>query len=232
MRKPKVVSVDMFGTLVDLASIKRAVWREFLGDAYTNELADTHWNHATELLISYFEDRITNGGHYVPLRTIFEYCYGTVFNEIGLDLDPAKATAIVAEHHRRSTLYEDAEPFLTVVGKYYPLCLSSDADDDMLPPLAKNYPFHQTVISEELRSYKSSSDRRFFAEVVRHCNVAPEDIFHIGDADFDIIGAGRAGIVTCWLNRNGRNWAHDAQPDHQVTTLTETASLLGIEITS
>ena len=44
--------------------------------------------------------------------------------------------------------------------------------------------------------------------------------------------AGRTGIVTCWLNRTRRQWQYDIQPDHEVTTLTEAASLLGIEIAS
>ncbi len=232
MRRPKVVSVDMFGTLVDLGSIKRAVWREFLGEGYTDELADAHWGRATELLFGYFEDRVTGRGNYVPLRTIFTDCYAAVFTEIGLDFDPTVAAAILADHHSQSTPYEDAAPFLTAVGACYPLCLSSDADDDMLPPLARSHPFDQAVISERLEAYKSSPDRRFFAEVVRRCQVAPEEIFHIGDAGFDVIGAARAGIVTCWLNRNSRDWAHDVQPDHEVTTLIEAASLLGIEIAS
>ena len=230
MKKPKVVSVDMFGTLADLGSIKRAVWQSFLGEDYTDSLADAHWSRATDLLMSYFEDEITTNGRYVPLRAIFEYCYGTVFDEIGLNLDPAEAAAIVTDHHWRSTPHEDAEPFLSAVGARYPLCLSSDADEDMLPPLAALYRFDQVVISERLESYKSSPDKRFFAEVVRRCDVAPEDIFHIGDGSFDVVGAGGAGIATCWLNRSGRDWTHTVQPDHEVTTLIEAASLLGIEI--
>ncbi len=222
----------MFGTLADLSGIKRAAWQSFLGEGYTDKLADTYWNRTTELLIDYFEDRITNGRNYIPLRTIFTDCYGAVFAEIGLDFDPAEAAAIVARHHSASSPHDDAAPFLTAVGAHYPLCLSSDADDDMLPPLAESHPFQQTVISERIESYKSSRDRRFFAEVVRRCDVAPEDIFHVGDAGFDVIGAARAGIVTCWLNRGDRDWQYDVQPDHEVTTLIEAASLLGIEIAS
>ncbi len=232
MRRPKVVSVDMFGTLADLGGIKRAAWQSFLGEGYTDKLADVYWNRTTELLVDYFEERITRNGHYIPLRTIFKDCYAAVFSEIGIDFDATEAAVLVARHHSTSIPHDDAAPFLAAVGAHYPLCLSSDADDDMLPRLTESHLFQQAVISERIESYKSSLDKRFFAEVVRRCEVAPEDILHIGDAGFDVIGATQAGITTCWLNRNNRDWQYDVHPDYEVATLIEAASLLGVEITS
>jgi putative hydrolase of the HAD superfamily len=88
------------------------------------------------------------------------------------------------------------------------------------------------VTSEEVGAYKTNSDNRFFYEVIKHFNVMPWDIIHIGDSAADIIGAGESGIVTCWLNRRNKVLPQGTSPDYQVKSLVEAASLLGLDIGS
>ena len=45
-----------------------------------------------------------------------------------------------------------------------------------------------------------------------------------------VIGAGEAGIATCWLNRNRRIWSHGRAPDYEVNSLIEAALVLGVDI--
>ncbi|MEG3191710.1 HAD family hydrolase [Lysobacter sp. D1-1-M9] len=56
----------------------------------------------------------------------------------------------------------------------------------------------------------------------------PATVLHVGDdIAMDVVGAQRAGLRTCWLNREGRAWPHDdLQPDLQFTTLTALADWL------
>jgi hypothetical protein len=56
MKKFNVVSLDMFGTLADLSSVKYLVWQQFLQDKYTKDLADEYWNLATDYLFEYYEN--------------------------------------------------------------------------------------------------------------------------------------------------------------------------------
>ncbi len=121
-------------------------------------------------------------------------------------------------------------PFLNSVSKEYPICLSSDTDDYMLGDLINIFPFDQIFTSERLEAYKSNSGKKFFSAVIDHYGVKPDEILHIGDSSSDVSGANQAGIVSCWLNRNGREWSHEIKPDYEIKSLIEAASVLGINI--
>ncbi|MFC1920801.1 HAD family hydrolase [Chloroflexota bacterium] len=232
MSKFSVVSVDMFGTLVDLGSVKHNVWREFLKESYTDDLAEEYWNRASELVFQDFEDRVVKERQYISLRVVFEYCYSKLFSEIGLDYNPKAAAQVLAQNHSASESYDDTRKFLEAVGKECKVCLSSDIDEDMLGQLRHLYPFSSVFTSEEIGSYKTSPDGKFFSTVIEHYGVEPGSIIHIGDMLSDIAGAGEAGITTCWLNRNRTKWRHDIKPDFEVNSLIEAASMLGVEIST
>ena len=219
----------MFGTLVDVASRKYVVWQTFLKDRYSDELAEQYWERATDLLFQYYNDAIQNR-QYIPLKAIYEACYSNFFSEIALDFNPKEAARVLANQHSFSTPYSDAMQFLDFVGKEYPICLSSDTDEDMLGELKQIYPFNKIVTSERLEAYKPSADGRFFSEIINHYRVRPGNIIHIGDGRLEILGANKAGMGTCWLNRNYRTWSHEIEPDYQVSSLIEAAAILGVDI--
>ena len=226
----RVVSIDMFGTLVDINSIRHAVWRTFLRDGYTTELADEYWNRVGDILFELIDDQIFEERPYASLKAIFETMYSRFFSLIGLDFDPKEAALVLAHQHPFSNLHDDAIPFLDSVGRQYPICLASDTDEDMLGSLVELHPFDKVVTSEGIESYKASADRMFFSEIIDHYGVRPEHILHIGDSSYDIIGASESGIITCWLNRNKSVWSHDVEPDYEVASLFEAASILGVDI--
>jgi 2-haloalkanoic acid dehalogenase type II len=227
-----VVSIDLFGTLVDVSSIRYGVLRTFLKDRYTIELADEYWNRLGDLLFQLIDDHILEERPYVPLKVILETMYSRFFSEVGLDFDPKEAALVLTHQYPFSTPHDDAVVFLDSVGRQYPICLASDTDEDMLGSLVELHPFDKVVTSEGIESYKASTDRRFFSEIIDHYGVKPEHIIHIGDSSYDIIGAGESGITTCWLNRNNQTWSHDIEPDYEVSSLLEAASILGVDIDS
>ena len=118
------------------------------------------------------------------------------------------------------------------MGRQYPICLATDADDDMLIDLIDIYPFDSIFTSGKLGVYKANADGRFFSVVIRHYGVSPEEIIHIGDGRREILSAHKVGMITCWLNRKGLEWKHDVMPDYEVGSLVEAASILGIDISS
>lgn len=58
--------------------------------------------------------------------------------------------------------------------------------------------------------------------------VAPHEVLHVGDdIALDVVGAHRAGLRTCWINRDGRAWARDdVQPDLAFASLADLADWL------
>ncbi|GGG11548.1 HAD family hydrolase [Paenibacillus aceti] len=51
-------------------------------------------------------------------------------------------------------------------------------------------------------------------------------ILHIGDTVSDVVGAQRAGIQACWINRQQASWTLEAAPDYTVRNLKEIRDLL------
>ena len=67
----------------------------------------------------------------------------------------------------------------------------------------------------------------FHAACVR-LGASPYHVLHVGDdIEMDVVGAARAGLRTCWLNRDNLEWPHaDVQPDLHFSSLTALADWL------
>ena len=73
-------------------------------------------------------------------------------------------------------------------------------------------------------------DAPIFHHTCEQLGVAPAEVLHIGDdALLDIVGAARAGLRTCWINRRGEDWPSGLPaPDLSFTTLGGLADWLDI----
>lgn len=95
----KLVSLDVFQTLMDVNTRRDYVWRSILGDSYSETLAEEYWNDANNLVFSYFNKCVSDADRDMvsPLleRFIFDkvflsedyHCYkfdpkGHIFNEV------------------------------------------------------------------------------------------------------------------------------------------------------
>ncbi len=217
----------MFRTLVDLESRKVAQWQMLLKDKYTIELAQECDAHLDNSWLKHSQQ-----DKFLSVKSMFMMCFTELHSRIDFELDPPEATEMWAQQHSLSEPFGDSMLFLNSVGKEYPICLASDTDDDMLGTLKQMYAFDNIFTSEQLGSYKANADGKFFSAIINHYRVRPEEIIHIGDSDSEIIGASKAGVIACWLNRTGIKWSHDIEPDYEVDSLIEAASILGIDIDS
>ncbi len=220
----KLISIDLFQTLVRLDETRDQAWQLFLKDRFSSELAQKYWDRTSEILFQKFFQTAVDNWEFKSSRTIFEESYALVFKEINCGYNPQLAGNVLIEMHRRNTPYADALPFLLAAGKKYPICLSTDCDLDMITTARNMYSFDKIFISEELRAYKFNP--RFFRHVIGHYGLKPENILHIGDSQSDIITPKKLGIHTCWLNREDRKWSHAVHPDFEVKSLMEVMDIL------
>jgi HAD superfamily hydrolase (TIGR01549 family) len=67
-----------------------------------------------------------------------------------------------------------------------------------------------------------------FHAACRQLELAPGDVLHVGDdIEMDVVGAHRAGLRSCWINREGARWPRaDIRPDLEFTTLSALADWL------
>ena len=229
MTKFKVVSLDMFQTLVNVNSRRHSTWHKILGDAYSESLAEEYWGESSKLVLGYFNKLVSEERAFYKVKSIFENCYRELFLQRGINFDPKEGAKILAYEHGRAFSYEDTETFLAALSQAYPICLVSDTDRDMIQPLLERFKFDQTFLSEDFQCYKFNPNSTLFNEVINHYQVDPKEIIHIGDGYSDVVGANRAGITTCWLNRAKSQWNHPIKPDYTITSLREAVAILGVK---
>lgn len=224
IKNMKIVSVDLFRTLIDIAPTPKTIWQKFLKDNFPDEISRKYWRRADEILWRRWDAAGTDHNHFKNVRAILEDTVAELFSEIRLNYDPVLSANALMGDHILQNVFEDAKPFLEKSGQKYTICLSTDADMEMVGDVNKLYPFDSIFISEELRVYKLNP--RFFENIIHHYNVLPENILHIGDSKSDIIAPRQIGILTCWLNRNNYKWDHVIKPDFEVKSLLEILEIL------
>ena len=222
-----VVSVDMFQTLVNVDSRCHPFWQQLLREKYTVERANHYWSQIKVYLQEEYRELFGWNYEFIKARSVAERSFAKMFNELGLKLDPASTADLFIKEHGFSEPFADTAQFLQEVGKMYPICLVSDADEEMLGPLRELHSFDHVFTSEQMGSYKSSPSGELFRGVVEHYGLPAESIVHIGDSFFDVLGAGCTGLISCWLNRYDKTWEHEVRPHRVVTSLTEATALLG-----
>ena len=74
----------------------------------------------------------------------------------------------------------------------------------------------------------SKPDAPIFHTTCTRLGMAPHEVLHVGDDPLlDIVGAARAGMRTCWINRREAKWPIDLpSPDLQFTSLDRLADWL------
>ena len=220
----KIISLDLFQTLISVNESIDYDWKEFLKENYTDEFAGKYWDRANEIVLENLHQAALNEDKFVNVRSIFENSYTQIFSEIHLDYDPKPAAGILIQGHKMNRLFDDVKPFFIEINQKYTFCLSTDCDTEMLGNINEIYDFDKLFVSEDLKTYKLNP--KFFKHVIEYYHVSPENILHIGDGKSDIITPKQLGIKTCWLNRTNHKWDHAVKPDFEVKSLLEIPDLL------
>jgi HAD superfamily hydrolase (TIGR01549 family) len=221
MAEYELICVDMFQTLVDVNTRIPYIWSRILKDSYTKELENQCVSLVRTRAFSKYHENTSRTGEFVSIKSIFEPYFYEIQKETGLDFDPREALEIFLEEHRYSEQYEDVKDFFGIIGDEIPICLISDADVSMVESLVDRFKFNGVFISETSRSYKNDPEGKIFKQVIEHYNIDPSKIIHIGDSPADILGAHRAGISSCWINRHNTNWNHSIKPQYTINSLRE-----------
>jgi len=131
-----------------------------------------------------------------------------------------EALEVFFEARNRVEFYDDVRPSLIRLHSRYRLFALSNGNADLERCGIANF-FAGHVTARAAGAAKP--DRRIFAHLVQLAGVAPKQVLHIGDDPVaDAVGAMQAGLQAVWLNRNAREWPHDApRPPRTVSTLAE-----------
>jgi HAD superfamily hydrolase (TIGR01549 family) len=129
--------------------------------------------------------------------------------------DPELAEAAFAAFHlarNRVELYPDVERALGRLAAQTPLAALTNGNADLMQIGLQ----HSFVFALGAREHGSGKpDAGIFRAACMRLNVAPHEVLHVGDdPELDVVGAARAGLRTCWINRRNETWTHaDVRPD-------------------
>ena len=135
-----------------------------------------------------------------------------------------EAFEVFFAERNRVDFYDDALPALAQLAAGYPLLAVSNGNAD-LARVGVDHLFAGSVSARDAGVAKP--DGRIFAAAASRLGLAPQQVLHVGDDPaLDVLGALGAGMQAVWVNRDGKSWAHEAQPHATVTHLGELCAML------
>ncbi|MFA4874980.1 MAG: HAD family hydrolase [bacterium] len=197
-----------------------------MGETLSDDEAERCWSVTSRHVLHQYHE-LMQESDFVPLSHVFTRAFTFIFAELDIDADPVRGADIFIRQHGMAQPFSDTSAFLDHVALHYKVCVVTDSDEEMLSDRLRGLgKFDRIFSSGSLGAYKTDRQNRLFRAVLTHFGVPPERILHIGDSHADVIGANRAGIKTCWLNRAGNHWSHDVLPDYSVSSLGDLMRIL------
>ncbi|MGE0911098.1 HAD family hydrolase [Bacillus atrophaeus] len=140
------------------------------------------------------------------------------------------AEFFAAERRKRPFVYDETFDVLDQLKGKYELLLLTNGDPSLqkeklagVPELAPY--FNEIVISGAFG--KGKPDASIFEHCLGLLHISKDDAIMVGDnVNTDILGAGRAGMKTVWVNRTGKKNETDVKPDYVISDLHELFAIL------
>ncbi len=124
----------------------------------------------------------------------------------------------------RVDLFPDVLAALARLSARFPLLALSNGNADVGRVGLGAY-FSHSISARECGFAKP--DPRIFHLAAGRLGLAPEQVLHVGDdPGMDVLGALDAGMPVVWVNRQGQDWPHTAQPHRTVQDLHGLCELL------
>ena len=192
--RPKLMSFDVFGTLISVRESSYGAFERILSDAGASHVdVKAFWEH--------WEDR--NIVHYWdPYRSYREICELSLA-ETFAHFEVAGDSRLIDRYFDafpRFFLYDDVVRTLDQLSRHYRLAVVSNIDDDLLAltPLKRN--FDLVCTAQRARGYKP--DGTLFLYLIENAGVAKDEILHSGQSQFtDLVGGKPLGLTIAWINR-------------------------------
>lgn len=221
----EVISFDIFQTLVDVNRRIPEIWRGILKDRYTDEKAREGAEAVLGALPAVYENAVQSE-RFLTMAEVYRICAEEAAGRLNFYVSPDEVAYHLMLEHAWAPFYPEVPGCMAKLCSQYRIVLSSDSSHLMLDGLIDKVPYEKAFISDDLKSYKGGPRGKFFNSVLETLDVPAEKIIHIGDSAADILGAHRAGIASCWINRDGRPWRRETKPDFVIRNFCDLEKIL------
>jgi len=192
--RPKLMSFDVFGTLISVRDSSYGAFERILADAGAHYLdVKAFWEHWEHRNIAHY------WGPYRSYREICELSLAETFEHFEVAGD-SRLIDRYFEAFPRFFLYDDVVRTLDQLSRRYRLAVVSNIDDDLLAltPLKRN--FDLVCTAQRAGGYKP--DGTLFHYLIENAGVAKDEILHSGQSQFtDLVGGKPLGLTIAWINR-------------------------------
>lgn len=199
----KVLSFDLYGTVVDMQSGLTDMIRPFLRDKGWEGQPDSFvtWWRRTHFENSMIDSLIDQG--HTTYREIGQRAVAYTLERAGIPHTCEEVRYLVAQIEKLRP-FPDVVPALIALRKRYKIAILSNGDRDMLEN-AKPYldiEFNWTISVEEAGYFKPQiATYRRAAEIL---GVEPAAIMHVANHPFDCVGAKAFGMRAAYVDRRQR----------------------------
>ncbi|HZK89878.1 MAG TPA: HAD hydrolase-like protein [Stellaceae bacterium] len=217
----KLLSFDVYGTLMETPSVAAKAFRAILADAGAANIDPAAF-------AGFWEER--NIAHYYePYRSYKEIgrqSLDDAFRHFGI----AEGNPDLIRHYFDAFAelrpYPDVEPILEKLARTHRIALVSNIDDDLLA--ATPVPAADLICTaERARGYKP--DGTLFRYLIANAGVAVPEILHSGQSQHtDMVGGKPLGLTVAWINRRNLSLHPSVpKPDHVYPDLRPLVPLVG-----
>jgi 2-haloacid dehalogenase len=221
--RPKLMSFDVFGTLVNTPEGSRGAFASILCDAGGSGVdGKAFWEYWEARNIAHYWEP------YRRYRDICEISLDETFAHFALHGD-ARLIARYFDAFPRFALYPDVASTLDRLARICRLAVVSNIDDDLLAATPLGRAFDLVCTAERARGYKPDGAlfRYLLAQASSRFGVDRDDILHSGQSQFtDMVGGKPLGLAVAWINR--RNVALDPSVPRPDYVFPDLASLLAL----
>jgi 2-haloacid dehalogenase len=216
----KLLSFDVYGTLVNTPPINAKVFRSILDVANAPHVdAQAFYQFWEQRNISHYWEP------YVSYKDICRHSLQEAFAHFAIPRGDADLIGHYFSAFKDMELYRDVEPTLKALKGRYRIAAVSNIDDDLFQATPLPIEFDLVCTAERARGYKP--DGTLFRYLLVHAGVPTQEILHSGQSQLtDLVGAKPLGLTVAWINRRQLSLEPDVpRPDHM---LSDVASLTRI----
>ncbi len=194
--QPKLLSFDVFGTLISVRSSSYDVFCSILRDSGRSDVdVQAFWEYWEKRNITHYWEP------YRSYKDICELSLAEAFARFGI-IGQTKLIQRYFDAFSTFELYPDVSPALDALGQRHRLAIVSNIDDDLLAATPLHREFDLVCTAERARGYKP--DGTLFRYLIEHSGVGLDEILHAGQSQLtDMVGGKPLGLRVAWINRRG-----------------------------
>jgi 2-haloacid dehalogenase len=194
--RPKLLSFDVFGTLMDTPPGHYLAKRTILDDLGGREIeSKKFWDYWQTRNVSRYKSP------YISYKENSKISLGEAVEHFKLPGGNLNVIERYFDSYRRLQPYPDVERALDLLARNYSLAVVSNIDDDLLAVTQIGRQFDLVCTAQRAGGYKP--DGTLFKYLIENAGVPVSEIFHSGQSQHtDMVGGKPLGLTIAWINRN------------------------------